>query len=285
MQHCRQQAQESVGAVSETVAAMTASHTRRTTAEISTQYMLGDLDAEPLTAHAHAWQLQNANCLSIDSSGSEGEPAGQQEDALAGLTQTHTRNPHEGFDNDKLTQHSLRSSRQEEAVTAANHDQGNIPVSVDGKNFPSGQQCQPLAWGSANPPQKYPSGDGSSPAGTPADSVSISVMAGSNDASTGTTAGFGLEPQANSPPAWHGAPPPLSGRSRGRAVSEYSADMGQDVSKGRAGRSYSMAPHAWSPLRSIQEDHDTTPKGVCCLSDSFVCHSSCAISTQRSAGI
>ena len=76
-----------VGAAAATMVAISSPHKRRTTAETATQYMLGDLDGEPLTAHAHARQGQEAWSLaraSLESTATEDESLGLCDAALSG---------------------------------------------------------------------------------------------------------------------------------------------------------------------------------------------------------
>lgn len=86
----RQQAEAGIGAVgaaAATMVAISSPHKRRTTAETATQYMLGDLDGEPLTAHAHARQGQEARSLaraSLESTATEDESPGLCDAALSG---------------------------------------------------------------------------------------------------------------------------------------------------------------------------------------------------------
>ena len=88
---CRQQAQASKAALqaaADTVAAISTPHKRRTTAETATQYMLGDLDSEPLTAFGHAQQRQEAQSLarlSVGTFASDDDQSGPPESALSGL--------------------------------------------------------------------------------------------------------------------------------------------------------------------------------------------------------
>ncbi len=88
---CRQQAEASKAALqaaADTVAAISTPHKRRTTAETATQYMLGDLDSEPLTAIGHAQHRQEAQSLarlSVSTSASDYDPSGPPESALSGL--------------------------------------------------------------------------------------------------------------------------------------------------------------------------------------------------------
>ena len=88
---CSQQAQASKAALqaaADTVAAISTPHKRRTTAETATQYMLGDLDSEPLTAFGHAQQRQQAQSLarlSVGTSAFDDDPSGPPESALSGL--------------------------------------------------------------------------------------------------------------------------------------------------------------------------------------------------------
>ncbi len=271
---CRREAEASIGAVqavADTVAALHVPHTRRTTAETATQYMLGDLDSEPLTAHAHARQRQESQALaraSIDTTASEEEPSGPfahgpvglHRHALAGLICAQgqpSRAFDRGHESDRMSKHPLpevKYSELEGTVTAAEDEEmlGRAAVALAAGNSPNNQSYE-----SVNQHQQSTLGTRQSPAGVSPDGISILVMAGSNDQQPGGTLSSQADPgpqsHADTASAWHVI---SGGRTDGRTALGYGGEEGLDASRGRAGGQSMTHPAARSPLQSIHEDHE-----------------------------
>ena len=284
---CRQQAEANIGAVqaaADTAAAVTTPRNRRTTAETATQYMLGDLDCEPLDAYAHARQSQEAESLaraSIDTRPTEDDPAGLYQDAPAGvyaksappglhgsaftgLIQAQSE-PLKAFDRGRkesegMIDHPMpdvRYSELEGTITAAEDEEMQrqaFDTALRGGDRPHDQQAQ--CWQAAKQHQQPSLG---AVQAHPVASISVSVMAGATEVlphgQLSSQAGFGLESRADSPSAWHGIP-------GGRTAAESENGTGLNMRRVQLVGQTQASQRIRSPLQSIHEDHEIGPRSA-----------------------
>lgn len=287
----RQQAEASKAALqaaADTVAAISTPHKRRTTAETATQYVLGDLDSEPLTAIGHAQQRQEAHSLarlSIGTFASDDDPSGPPESALSGLhgeasaglygyAQTgyghYQVGPHghaaPGNGLKGLVQAQSQPSKAFdrgregfEAHKSSTHPMPDVKYSeierqvteAEDEEMQRQASVMPLPAG-AGPHGQQQSLSESQPWGSWSNKQYQQSSSGARQAPAGTA------PDGISMLVMAGPQDPVPGGnvSDGRNGPGFGVQTGLDGSKGRAGGQQMPSHRVRSPLQSIHEDHE-----------------------------
>ncbi|DBA70723.1 TPA: hypothetical protein ACH3X2_012094 [Trebouxia sp. C0005] len=288
----RQQAQASKAALqaaADTVAAISTPHKRRTTAETATQYMLGDLDSEPLTAFGHAQQRQEAQSLarlSIGTSASDDDPSWPPESALSGLhgeasagmygyAQTGHGHLPAGPHGHAPSGHGLKGLIQAqgqpskafdrgrkgfEAHKSSTHPMPDVKYSeiecqvteAEDEEMQRQASVMPLPAG-AGPHGQRQSLSQSQPPGSWSNKQYQQSSSGARQAPIGT-ASDNINILVMAGPQDAGVPG--SNLSDGRNGPGFGGPTGLDSSKGRAGGQQLPSHRVRSPLQSIHEDHE-----------------------------
>ena len=288
---CRQQAEGSKAALqaaADTVAAISTPHKRRTTAETATQYMLGDLDSEPLTAIGHAQQRQEAQLLarlSVGTAASVYDPSGPPESALPGLhgeasaglygyAQTGHGHLPVGPHGHAPPGHGLKGLIQAQSQPSKAFDRGHegceghktsthpMPdvkyseiehqvTEAEDEEMQRQASVMPLPAG-AGPHGQQQSLSQSQPWGSWGNKQYHQPSSGTNQAPAGTA------PDGISILVMAGSQDPVQGGdlSDGRSGPEFAGQAGLDGAKGRAGGQQMPSHRVRSPLQSIHEDHE-----------------------------
>ena len=287
---CRQQAEASKAALqaaADTVAAISTPHKRRTTAETATQYMLGDLDSEPLTAIGHAQQRQEAQSLarlSIGTSASDYDPPGPPDSALSGLHREASAGLHGyaqmghghfpvGPHGHALLEHGLKGLVQAQSQPSKAFDRGHesfeghrpsthpMPdvkyselerqvTEAEDEEMQRQASVMPLPAGAGPHGQQQPLSQ-SQPWGSWRNKQYQQPSSGTHQAPAGTP------PDGISILVMAGSQDPVQGGdlSDGRSGPRFAGQAGLDGGKGRAGGQQMPSHRVRSPLQSVHEDH------------------------------
>lgn len=249
---CREQAEATANVIQADSHNAAPAVTRRTTADIATQYMLGDLDSEPVIAHAH--ELHKAHAAANTHGfihNSNVESAGLLGSASAAQ---HRHTPHEliqaqdypnrgGVDGPSwqaesgmLTKHALsvvHCSELEGTITAAEDEaaQKQALLGIDPPHAAS--------WYDARPVKQHQQAMASQAKhGASTDDVSVSVTAEAHECMP-----------AHNPGSW-------TDMHHGRASSRHAGPGGTGAPRGAVMTAGSQSPYAVRlPLHSIHEEH------------------------------
>ena len=233
---------------------------RRATADMATQYMLGDLDSEPVTAH----ELHKANAAanargavnnsSVESAGLLGTASAvHYRNAPQGLIQAHDH-PIRGVDRPSwqaesgmLTKHALPIVHHSDLEGAITEDEASLKhaevtalLGIDRPHAISwDQNCGPARQ------HRQAAGDSQAKHGFSADDVSISVTAGGHEYLP-----------AGTPASW-------TDMHQGRASSRHAGAGGTGAPRGAAGAAGSQSPYnIRSPLPSTHEEHGSRSRSL-----------------------
>lgn len=250
---CRQQAEASDDAVQAGSTSAAPAAARRTTADMATQCVLGDLDSEPFTAHTHESHKAQAESSgwgptensSVESTGLSGTgPAAQIRHASHALIQAQDH-PTRGTDrhpwrdeSGMLTKHPLQGVHYSDLEGLVTEDEAALQAEATAHSG-SEHRLHAAPWGhQAGPVQERQQAamPGRPKQGISLDEVSISVTAG------------GYESAPNEPPAsW-------SVTSQGRASSRHAGPGGPGGPRGMTAAG-GQSPYAIrSPLQSVHEE-------------------------------
>lgn len=246
----RQQAEDAADAVQADATNAAPAVARRATADMGTQYMLGDLDSEPVTVHAHEPHRAHAaantrgavNNSSVESAGLLGSAsAAQHSHAPQGLIQAHDH-PIRGVDRPSwqaesgmLTKHALPIVHYSDLEGAVTEDEASLKQ-AEATALLGIDRPRALSWDhNSRSARQHQQAANSSQAkhGASADDVSISVTAGGQE-----------YVPAGTPASW-------TDMHQGRASSRH-AEPGGNAPRAAGGQSpYDVR----SPLQSTHEEH------------------------------
>ena len=264
---CREQAEANADVLQAASQMAAPAAARRTTADMATQYMLGDLDSEPVTAHVHeqkaaAKATETGATSHVMPSGLQATaPAGHRSGAPEGVIQaqnypsTASDRQHERIVPGMMTKHratDVAYSQLKGEATAAEDEalqaETKALLAQDSPHAAYWDESPQAANQNCKAREQFPSKPSFN-----ADDISISVMTGARE----------LEPAATPASRAHANQEGASGR--------HAAIRHASLSRGRGGTGGQSPATVRSPLQSIQEEHGTKPSSACASSTGERC--------------